>query len=809
MLTPQVYLLETETAKVKEWRKPLATKMRILSRAIFREVFGAALLGTLLFTSVLFLQQLGSSNNKLFEILVRGSARPSIVAYLFLLVIPPTLVFSLPVGTLVGVLIGLSRMSSDGEITAMRASGVPSRVIVGPVFFLALLMTAAAALTTLWLTPLSVRELYRVANQVAARQLTAALQPRVFEEQFTDSNTVLYVGDVKTSTTNVAIWRNVFLADLTPPAERSGRAQQLSDHPIITVAADALAKPDPVNNRIQLSMNGVVMYAVEPEKNGANGFDITAMASSNQVLAARQRSEEVPKEHKTLTTRDLSERAPSNLAARIELHRRYALPLACLLLAIIGIPLGVSSRKSGKSAAFVLTVFLALLYYMGLVSMVNLAEQGRVSAVLAVWTPNAVFAIIGIFLLSGLERPGDSDMLSRIKSIAADLWWKIRSQFSRGAKNMPLTDLPRLKLMPGVIDTYVLTTFLFWLVILLASFVAMAHIFIFFELIGDVVAHRIPMSRDAQYHLFLTPKLIYDSAPMAVLVAVLVTFGLLAKSNEVTAMKACGVSLYRLSIPIILASILLSGALFAFDHYYIPEANRIQDGILNEIKGRPVQTYLRPERKWIMGENSSRIFFYKYLDPSENLMSKINVYDLDPKTFRVIRHISAESARWEPQLKTWTFHNGWTKDLTSAQRNYARFQAQSFPELTETPGYFLQEVKQVKQMNFVELERYIAELEQSGLSTVPLQVQFHKKFSVPVFALIMALLAVPFAFMAGNRGAMAAVGVSFGIAIAYFAVGKLFEEVGNVNQLPAAMAAWSPDVVFALAGLYLFGRMRT
>jgi LPS export ABC transporter permease LptG/LPS export ABC transporter permease LptF len=781
--------------------------MRILSRAIFREVFGAALLGTLLFTSVLFLQQLGSSNSKLFEILVRGSAPPATVAYLFLLVIPPTLAFSLPVGTLVGVLIGLGRMSSDGEITAMRASGVSSRVIVGPVFVLALMMTIAAGVTTIWLTPLSIRELYRVANQVAAKQLTAAIQPRVFEEQFTDTNTVLYVGDVKTSAGAVAIWHNVFLADLTPPAQRSGRAQQLSDHPVITVAADALATPDAVNNRIQLSMTGVNIYAVEPEKEGANGFDITAMASSQQLLAARRRSEEVPKAQRTLGTEDLAAKAPTDLIARIELHRRFALPLACLLLAVIGIPLGVSSRKSGKSAAFVLTVFLALLYYMGLVSVINLAEQGRLPAGLAVWIPNVVFAVVGIILIAGLERPGDSDMLSRIKAMASDGWFRVRSLFSRSAKNMPLTDLPRLKLMPGVIDTYVLSTFVFWFAALLASFVTMAHVFIFFELIGDVIANKIPMSRDATYHLFLTPKLIYDSAPMAVLVAVLVTFGLLAKNNEVTAMKACGVSLYRLSIPIVLASVVLSGALFAFDHYYIPEANRIQDGILSEIKGRPVQTFLHPERKWIKGEGS-RIYYYKYLDPVDRLMAEVNVYDLDPKTYNLTRQISAASARWEPALKTWTFHNGWVKEFVGS-RNYGKFQAQIFPELTETPNYFLQEVKQVKQLNFAELESYIEGLEKAGLNTVPLKVQFHKKFSVPVFALIMALLAVPFAFMAGNRGAMAGVGVSFGIAIAYFAIGKLFEEIGNVNQLPAAMAAWSPDAVFALAGLYLFGRMRT
>jgi len=110
---------------------------------------------------------------------------------------------------------------------------------------------------------------------------------------------------------------------------------------------------------------------------------------------------------------------------------------------------------------------------------------------------------------------------------------------------------------------------------------------------------------------------------------------------------------------------------------------------------------------------------------------------------------------------------------------------------------------------FLELDAYIRELRQSGFDTVRLQVQLQKKFSVPLFALIMALISAPFAFLTGSRGAMAGVGVSFGIAIAYWALGQLFEQIGNINQLPAALAAWSPDAIFCLAGVYLMARMRT
>ena len=223
-----------------------------------------------------------------------------------------------------------------------------------------------------------------------------------------------------------------------------------------------------------------------------------------------------------------------------------------------------------------------------------------------------------------------------------------------------------------------------------------------------------------EYLFFLTPKLIYDTMPMSVLVAVLITFGVFTKYNEMTAFKACGVSLYRLAVPVLIASTLLSGGLFAFDHYYIPDANRRQDALRNIIKGRPPQTYLRPDRKWIYGQRD-RIYYYKYFDTAESVMVGVSVFELDPKTFRLTRHIQAENAHWEPSLNKWVFENGWSRDIDGIHETKFddfRGKTMTFPELTEPPSYFVKEVKQYFQMNFEALGAYIRELQQSGFNTV-------------------------------------------------------------------------------------------
>jgi lipopolysaccharide export LptBFGC system permease protein LptF len=241
----------------------------------------------------------------------------------------------------------------------------------------------------------------------------------------------------------------------------------------------------------------------------------------------------------------------------------------------------------------------------------------------------------------------------------------------------------------------------------------------------------------------------------------------------------------------------------------------MQDELRDRIKGRATQTYLRPDQTWRMGADGSRIFYYKFFDDlgAESVMHDAFVFELDKRTFRLTRQIFARQAHWNSQLKTWVFEDGWTCAYEGAfcnGGNYTAFQAKTFSELTEPPDYFLKEALQDKWMNFAQLDSYIRDLRQSGFEgTVKLEVRLFRKFSVPLFALILSMIAVPFGFLVGNRGAMTGIGVSLGIAICYLSVGPLFEKLGDASQLTPALAAWAPDAVFALAGGYLLLRMKS
>jgi LPS export ABC transporter permease LptG len=345
---------------------------------------------------------------------------------------------------------------------------------------------------------------------------------------------------------------------------------------------------------------------------------------------------------------------------------------------------------------------------------------------------------------------------------------------------------------------------------LLAAFVVIFDAFTLFDLLGDIARNHVAFLTVVSYFRYLIPLMIYQLAPLATLVATLVSLAVLAKNNEVVALKASGVSLYRLVLPLLLAGVLVSSGLFLLDDTFLPYANQRQDALRNEIKGRPAQTYFEPARQWIFGENS-KIYNYELFDPDHQLFGGLNVFELDPVTFQMHRRIYATRATWEPTESLWILTGGWVRDFGSDGQveRYEPFKATTLSELTEAPSYFRREVRQSYQMNWRQLGEYIASLGQAGFDTARLSVQWHKKFAFPLIAAIIVFLGAPFAFLVGTRGAVGGLALAVGIGVVYWSTAALLEAMGSAGQLPPLLAAWAPDAIFGFLGIYFFLRMPT
>ena len=794
--------------------------MRIFTRYILREVTSYTLLGGVLFTFVLFMRDLG----KILELVVRASASLGDVARIFAYTLPNALTLTIPMAVLVGILLGLSRLASDSEITAMRASGMGALDFVRIVSIVSTVALILGLINSLYVAPRAAAGLLALEDSLKSSQASFEVQPRVFYEDF--HNYVLYIQDVRPAA-GAALWHHIFLADLTQPA-----------NPHITTADQAVVVNGDANDgdaqSIRLHLISGGQHQTSPTD--PNQYDISTFSSTDlPIQTDAPEDAHLGRADTPILAMSLAElwRLGNSSASdvpgqparvyRIEFNKRFSYPFACIVLMLVGVPLGISSKRGGKSTGFVLTILLVFVYYVLSLIGVAFAKNGKLSPFLGVWGTNLIFAAAGALLLYQLSRGGIA--LSIFSSIGA-YFNRLIARLTKGTDPASRTRLDiathlrhfrstfRIQ-FPLLLDDYIMREYATSLALVLSSFSILFLIFTFFELIGDIIRNRTPLVTVGDYLLNLIPFILYQVTPLCALVAVLITFGAFSRSSEITAMKAAGVSLYRIVTPVLILTLLISFGLFAFAELYLPNANRRQEALRSIIKDKPAQTFLRPDRKWISGQTTAagqpaRIFYYQFFDADRNIFANLTVFEFEPNTFVLKRRIFAASARWDTSENNWIFENGWQRTFSGETiASYQPFTRATFPEIHEQPSYFKKEDRPSQEMSYNELSRYISDLRQSGFDTKRLNVQLNKKIAYPLITLVMAILAIPFALSMGKRGSLAGVATAIGLAITYWVVALIFESFGNVNTLPAVLAAWTPDLLFAIAGTYLLLRTPT
>src|SRR6266566_478967 len=504
--------------------------MRILTRYILGEVVSHALIGTGIFTFVIYTRELG----QILELVVRNSAPLPSAIELFVLIIPEALTITLPAGVLIGVLIGLSRLAADSEITAMKASGIGTwqflRIL--SIFLFAAWLLALG--NSVYLAPRSQEALSRLQDKLKGSQVSFEIQPRVFYEGFPGK--VLYVHDIK-SAQGAAIWKGVFIADIGNPSA-----------PRVTLAEKGILVSESKNTLHLHLLNG---SSHESDPTNPEKYQIPTFQLPEQ--ARLKKNPDVARWY------------------WIEFHRRFALPAACIVLALVGFPLGLSAHKGGKSAGFVLTIVLVFAYYFVSLLGISLARQGKVPAGLGVWLANFACLGCGAFLIWRSER--------RPFEIAAlkGAWTSLKARVQGGTILLPSAPAENAferastrkrvfsATFPMILDDYVLRDLLTYFGMVVGSLLILSLIFTLFELIGDILRNQVSLWIVGEYLLNVTPYFLYNIAQYGVLLAVLITLGLMQRSNEVTALKATGISIYRVIIPVLLAGAAVAGGLFLSD----------------------------------------------------------------------------------------------------------------------------------------------------------------------------------------------------------------------------------------------------
>ncbi|HEV7241369.1 MAG TPA: LPS export ABC transporter permease LptG [Thermoanaerobaculia bacterium] len=811
--------------------------MGILTRYVFKEMVGPTALGFAFYTSLILMRLLFD----LAGFIIRRSVSGSAVGKLLLYSLPNVVVLTLPMALLFGILIAIGRLSSDSEIVAMRALGISLRKIYRPVFVFSFLMFLLTLYIINFVMPRGNQQFSALRNELTAASAERVVKPRVFYDDY--ENLMIYVNDVDPATGQ---WKGVFVADnrgenpeqtSMTPAEMSaklnappddeeavgGLTQQGAGQRTIIANRGSIALQRP-ENELWMNLFDAETHVWDPSK--PDRYDRTESATQRILLPSRDPSAGISNplarsfremdlrqliyQERTLSRSQYENDRMTRNIALVEIHKKLAIPFACITFGVLGLPLGITNRRGGKSSGFSLSIAIIVFYYILINNGEQLAGSGKIPPFLGMWGANIILLAFGIYLLSranrdALARRSEGGILTRIAS-------GMRRIFTRPSAGRMVTEenpslLNRLDVtFPNILDRYILREFAKVLVLVLVSVVALFIIVEYTEIARDMRENKVAASTVLGYFRFQLFTVLHWTLPISVLVATLVTFGILSKNNEVTAIKSNGVSLYRIAAPIVFVAAMITVLAYFILDFVLPYANQRASQFKRRIEGKTVVTSTQ-QKLWYLGKGRYIINFLAY-DANAKRLTQVQVFEFHPSDFRLTRRVYATSATWNGQA--WAFENGWMRsfadDGESTFTPITRPLALFYPE---TPEDFATEVTPPDQMTYAQLRRYIGTLRESGYAADELSVKLYAKTSWPAISIVMALIAMPFAFRMGRRGALYGIGLALVLGIIYWLVYGLFTKFGEVGNLPPLLSAWSANILFALAAVYMFLHVET
>jgi LPS export ABC transporter permease LptG len=311
----------------------------------------------------------------------------------------------------------------------------------------------------------------------------------------------------------------------------------------------------------------------------------------------------------------------------------------------------------------------------------------------------------------------------------------------------------------------------------------------------------------AQFLYFSTPQFIAHVVPMAILIAVLATIGGLTRTSELVVMRACGVSLYRAALPLLLLAFVWSGGLFALDDRVLARANRRAEALEDQIRGNPPQI-AGPiaGANWLV-DKRGLVYYYTVFDIPKHTLHGLSVFEFSSEPFRLVSHTTAASATY--QNGAWRAERGWTQRFTGTNRVTREGFNRRALRLEPPDQFATLRAQEVELMTFGQLRRHIQDLSQSGFSITASRVTLQERVAFPMVTVVMTILGVPFGAMVGRRGALYGIGLATILGSAYWLLNTFFLAVGQAELLRPELAAWAANILFLSLAAYMTLRVRT
>lgn len=738
------------------------------------------------------------------------------VVRLLLLGVPNILALTLPIGTLFAVLMTAARWAADSELIAMQACGVPLRRVARPLVALAVLVFAGDVALTVAIMPAANAQLSGLTRKIAFSAANAAVEQKVFAEDFPGQ--LLYVDKIDRGTGR---WHGILLFDTSNPTQES----------LVTADSGDLAI-DPHDGSAWLNLQDTTTHLLRPDEPDSY------RKNDNNELRIRLRQAPVGSGQTTqLGVRETSTRALLDRVRRaggadtdqarealVELNKRVAIPAAAIVFALVGFPLGIRNRRGGKGFGLTASVGLVVAYYVLLNNGELFATSGKIPVGVGMWLPNLVLLLVAAALFHRASRGaaggGGGSTLAAFSTTAAALagapfrlagaalrrlWFGKRDEAAGAADAAPV----RVPGTLGIVDRYLLRQCLSFFALVV---VAVCALWVAVDLSGnleDIRRHAVPLVTVASYYLFSIPQILHDTLPLAFLIAFLATATMLERRNETTAFKAAGISLSRVALPLLLLGAASGVGLFFLDDHVTQRAERSKQQLEDVLRGRKVaRSYRATDRPYVFLPDGRTLVNFLEFDPDTNTLIRPSVFVFDQR-FNLRTRYMAKRATFVNGK--WRAEGAWSRTfMADATPEFVSYPGPVDLPLSVRPDYFGREYRRPEQMSFGELRRYISTLRAAGYRVDRLVVQLNQKVAYPFSLVLLAWLALPFAFRPGrSRSAIGGIALALVLGMAYFGLTALVTQLGEAALVPPALASWTPTVVFALLAVNRHTTLRT
>ncbi|MGH9308642.1 MAG: LptF/LptG family permease, partial [Vicinamibacterales bacterium] len=771
-----------------------------------------------------FLLVLPPVMDQLENLLAKGITWGTAARILWTLV-PQALGLTIPMALLVGILIGLGRMSGDRESVALLACGVSPYRLLRPVGLLAAIAALATAYVMIVAIPASNQTFREITFRLVSQRVETEIKPRVFFQDF--PGVVLYARDEPDP--GQSGWKRLIVATTAKGGETT-----------IHLAERGRLLLNKETRTVELLLtNGTSYRTPASGETGTTRFtEDFRMALDPEAVFPKLNIQPGLNEKTIAQLRaDAASKVQNGLSPHpevIAIQQKFTFPVACLVFSTIGLALGLTVAREGKLAGFVVGIIVIFAYYIIMFLCESLTKGHHLNMYVSRWVPNIVLGAFGIVALVWRARHVEGRLpfrlAGRVANIASVRWGARRvlertasaagavggvaggivggvraERPSRGSRPPVLViRVPRLRIpAPGLLDRYISQTYLRIAGLSFLALLGLFYISTFLDRSDKVFKGQATLAEVGTLLVYMTPRFIYFVIPIAALLSVLVTFGLLSRNSELTVMKACGISLYRASLSVVLLSLVFSGAIFGLEQRVLALSNRRAEVIDSKIRGRTPRVFDALNRQWVVGREGA-IYHYAWFDPEVRELAGLTIYQPGANAWSLASVTSAASAKYTTR---WVGHNVKTGDFSGNAPRWQSFEQRALP--LEGPDYFETEQPIAEMMTVGQLRRYVRELSASGLNVMSLAVEFHHKLAFPFVTLVMTLLAIPFGVSTGRRGALYAVGLGIILALSYWIVTSLFVALGKSGLLAPVLAAWSPNIIVLGAAAYVFLTVRT